>query len=40
VFGRRHLQTSAARFRASANGALLDDLKFLTFLARQGIGVI
>jgi hypothetical protein len=40
VFGRPHLQTATSRFRARANGALLDDLRLLTFLAREGIGVI
>jgi hypothetical protein len=40
VFGRPHLQSSSSRFGARTHGALLDDLKFLTFLAREGIGVI
>jgi hypothetical protein len=40
IFGKPHLQSSSARFGARAHGSLLDDLKFLTFLAREGIGVI
>ena len=40
VFGRPNLQATPARLRARTNGALLQDLNFLAFLARYGVSVI
>jgi hypothetical protein len=40
VFGRPNLHAAPARLRARANGALLEDLEFLAFLARCGVSLI
>ncbi|MGH8241149.1 MAG: RES family NAD+ phosphorylase [Steroidobacteraceae bacterium] len=40
VFGHPSLQATPARLRARANGALLEDLQFLAFLARRGVSVV
>jgi hypothetical protein len=40
VFGRPSLHAAPARLGAKTNGALLEDLEFLAFIARRGVSVI